>query len=366
MEKGKLKKVTGIAVDVLMFVILLVQMLYVFTGNTLHEILGIGFFVCLVVHIIFKRKWYKTLFNGTKKPVPRKIFNISTILLMLSIIALMVSSMGVSRLIFPWFKAVGSSDLHRYLATAVLTLAVLHGGMHGYMRAKKKKTAAVLVIIGCIAAGAVGLALVPYMNRHFKVVKINYSDAVDGEKVELKGSKPLVVYFTRVGNTDFADDADAVSGASLMLADGKLMGNTQLLADMIGNAAGCDVKAITLTGEKYPSGYSDTVSVAGKELRNDTRPEIEPIDVSGYDSVILVYPLWWGTVPMPVATFLESSSFSGKQIYLIATQGSSGFGSSTKDIRKMAEGAQVEEVMSIYCDDITNSRARLVKWLKKL
>ena len=76
MEKGKLKKVTGIAVDVLMFVILLVQMLYVFTGNTLHEILGIGFFVCLVVHIIFKRNWYKTIFNNTKKHVPRKILNI--------------------------------------------------------------------------------------------------------------------------------------------------------------------------------------------------------------------------------------------------------------------------------------------------
>ena len=70
------------------------------------------------------------------------------------------------------------------------------------------------------------LALVPYLNRHFKVVRISYAEKVHGEKVDWKGSKPLVVYFTRLGNTDFDDDVDAVSGASLLLADGKLMGTT--------------------------------------------------------------------------------------------------------------------------------------------
>jgi len=361
-----MKKKIGIAVDILMYGILLVQMLYVFLGNTAHEILGIAFFVCLVCHIFIKRNWFKSLLKKGKKPLPRRIFNWSATLLMLSIIALMLSSLDVSRLLFPQIRIFGSAALHRYLATAVLAISVLHGGMRGYLHAKKKKRAAILTALGTAAAVAVGLFLVPYLNRHYKTVRIHYADAVEGEQIAWNGSKPLVVYFTRIGNTDFKPDVDAVSGASLLLADGKLMGNTELLADMIENAVGCDTAAITLTGQHYPSSYGDTVSVAGKELRKNARPEIEPIDISGYDSVILVYPIWWGTVPMPVATFLESCDFTGKKLYLVATQGSSGFVSSTKDIRKMAQGAEVIELTSIYCDDIPTAREELCRKLAKI
>ncbi len=364
MKGKKTVKRIGTAVDLLMYVILLVQMIYVFTGNILHEILGIGFFVCLAVHLIIKRKHLLSLMRFKNKSAARKTADMVTVLLTISSAVLMISSMGVSRTLFPWFRFAGYVDLHVYLATAVLTLAVLHGGMHGYMRTKKKKRTAVFIVLGCIVAAAAGLALVPYLNRHFKVVRIDHSEAVSGEKIQWKGSKPLVVYFTRHGNTDFEDDVDAVSGASLMLADGELTGSNQLVADMIDNAVDCDVRAITLTGERYPSGYGSTVSAAGRELRQKARPAIEPIDVSSYDTVILVYPLWWGTVPMPVATFLENNDFSGKDLYLIATQGSSGYGKSADDIAAMANGAVVHKAMSIYCDDIPVSRERIGAWLK--
>ena len=72
---------------------------------------------------------------------------------------------------------------------------------------------------------ALGLWVVPYLNRHFRRVEVDYQESVSGEKASWAGEKPLVVYFTRVGNTDFEEDVDAVSGASLMLASGKLTGN---------------------------------------------------------------------------------------------------------------------------------------------
>ena len=366
MDRKKIIKRIGVAVDVLMYAIMLLQMIYVFTGNVLHEILGIGFFVCLVVHLIIKRKYLLSLYKFGNKSAARKTANIVTILLSLCSVVMMLSSMGVSRTLFPWFRYLGYVELHVYLATAMLTLAVLHGGMHGYMRTKKKKRAGILIALGCIASIAVGLALVPYLNRHFKVVSIDHEKTISGEKVNWKGSKPLVVYFTRVGNTDLDDDVDAVSGASLLLSDGELMGSNQLIAEMIADAVECDAKAITLTGEKYPSSYGSTVSVAGKELRNKARPSVETIDISGYDTVILVYPLWWGTVPMPVASFLESCDLSGKELYLIATQGSSGYGSSVEDIKTMAKGADIHKAMSIYCDDIPESRQRIVDWLKEI
>ena len=69
---------------------------------------------------------------------------------------------------------------------------------------------------------------------------------------------------------------------------------------------------------------------------------------------------------MPVATFLEGNDFNGKQLCLIATQGSSGFVDSTDDIRKMAAGAQVTELTSIYCDDIPKARAEICRALAQI
>ena len=359
MEKTEKKLSLGALVDIAMFAVLLLQMMYVFTGNTLHEVLGIAFFVCLVIHLVIKRRQLRSLFSFAGKSKARAVSNASALLLLLLSALLMVSSMDVSRLIFPWFRLIGSSDLHKYLATSVLTVSALHGGMYFYIRSKRKKRAAVVIALCCAAAAAFGLALVPYLNRHFRKVEIDRAALISGERLELDGRTPQVVYFTRVGNTDFEPDVDAVSGASLMLSGGELVGNTQLMAGMVCDMLGCGSSAITLTGEKYPSSYGDTVAAAGRELSAKARPAVEPIDLSGCDTVVLIYPLWWGTIPMPVATFLESTDLSGKTLYLVATQGSSGFGSSADDIRSLAKGAEVIEVTSVYCDDIPDARETL-------
>lgn len=358
------KKRLGLAVDILMYAILLTQMLYVFVGNNVHEVLGIAFFICLIVHVILRGWWFKTLFIK-KKSASRRFFDVITCLLMLSIIILMISSMGVSRFIFPKFVYMGSADLHRYLATAVLALGVLHGGMHAIWHARRKPLAYALITVACIASVCVGLFAVPYLNRHLKSVDIDFTEKVSGEKVAWNGKKPLVVYFTRIGNTDFEPDVDAVSGASLLIADGELMGSNELLADMVCDILDCDAVPITLTGKRYPSSYNDTISVAGDELRQNVLPGIEPVDVSGYDSVILIYPLWWYSLPMPVVSFLEQNDLSGKTVYIIATQGGSGYGNTLSELETLCPGATLVQGTSIYCEDIPDAREELVELIKK-
>ena len=97
------KKTITIIVDILMFAILLVQMLYAFVGNVAHEFLGIGFFVCLIIHMILKRYWLPGLLKSKGKKLPASLwfFNVVTILLVLSIIVLMLSAMDVSRILLP-------------------------------------------------------------------------------------------------------------------------------------------------------------------------------------------------------------------------------------------------------------------------
>ncbi len=365
-----MKKTITIMVDILMFAILLVQMLYVFTGNVAHEFLGIGFFVCLIIHMILKRHWLPGLLKSKGKKLPASLwfFNVVTILLVLSIIILMFSAMDVSRILLPDVHFLGSPDFHRYMATAVLTLGILHGGLAMRRRSKNKKRFTVIMILLTVLGAAIGLFLPPYLNRHFKTVEIEKtsSDTKDTSGVESFSEKPLVVYFTRLGNTDFDEDVDAVSGASLLKMNGKLMGSNELIASMVKDAIDCDVVPITLTGEKYPSSYNDTVSVASSEKNDQARPAIEPIDVSGTNRIILIYPIWWGTIPMPVATFFESADFSGKTIDLIATHGGSGFASSTSDIRKICPGADVREGISIYCEDIPDAQKQVEEYLNSI
>lgn len=364
-KRGNPKAIAGLIIDLAMYAVMLVQMLYVVTGNAVHEWLGIGFFVLLCWHMVIKRRWFRLWLRRKGKLLSaRRFADLLIVLLLLCLIVLSFSSMGVSRLLFPNVSFLGSPTFHSTLATIALTLAMIHGGMHGYFGVRNKKKAVAVIAVLSAAALGIGFGLVPYLNRHYRTVEVSSAEMAAGERLTWKSGKPLVVYFTRVGNTDFDPEIDAVSGASLLLLDGALTGNAQFMASQLSRMLDCDAAAIMLTGEKYPSSYAETCTVGGKEIKAQARPEILPIDISDYEDIILVYPLWWGTIPMPVATFLESNSFAGKNLYLVATQGSSGFASSTKDICALVPGAVVVEAVSIYCDDIPRSASLLADWMK--
>lgn len=366
MKNTKTKKIVGLIIDLAMYAVMLAQMLYVITGNPLHEWLGVTFFILLIFHLIIKRAWFKQVYNRkVNLKSARRFADLMIILLLICLFLLSFSSMGVSRLLFPNIKFLGNPTLHTILATLGLTFALIHGGMHGYFGAKNKKKAVVIIVLLSLASLGIGFGLVPYLNRHYRTVEISYNSVLPDEKINWKSGKPLVVYFTRVGNTNFDSNIDAVSGASLLMVDGELTGNTQFMAAMLNELIDCDIVPIELTGKLYPSSYSETCTVGGKEIKENARPEIEDIDISDYNDIILVYPIWWGTIPMPVASFLENNSFDGKNIYLIATQGSSGFASSTKNIKTLVPNANVVEGISVYCDDIPKSAQLLANWLRK-
>ena len=55
------------------------------------------------------------------------------------------------------------------------------------------------------------------------------------------------------------------------------------------------------------------------------RPEIvkDLEDAASYDVIYVGFPVWWGTAPREINTFLESYDFSGKTVILFATSGGS-------------------------------------------
>ena len=70
-------------IDVCMSIVLLFLMAYQVTGETLHEWIGIGMTVLVIVHQILNRKWYAALFKGKYRPY-RIVTTAVNILLLLS------------------------------------------------------------------------------------------------------------------------------------------------------------------------------------------------------------------------------------------------------------------------------------------
>ncbi len=95
------------------------------------------------------------------------------------------------------------------------------------------------------------------------------------------------------------------------------------------------------------------------------RPELVsmPASIDEYDSVVLAYPNYWGTMPMAVFTFLEAFDFSGKTILPLCTNEGSGMGGSEHDIKKACPGALVKSGLSITGSDAAGSGKRVKQWL---
>ncbi|MCQ2468115.1 MAG: flavodoxin [Clostridia bacterium] len=75
------------------------------------------------------------------------------------------------------------------------------------------------------------------------------------------------------------------------------------------------------------------------------RPELasKDADVSGYDTIVLGFPIWWYVAPTIINTFLEAYDFAGKNIILFATSGGSSFGNTLEELKVSAPAANFYE-----------------------
>ena len=67
------------------------------------------------------------------------------------------------------------------------------------------------------------------------------------------------------------------------------------------------------------------------------------MDVSGYDTIYLGFPIWWYVAPTAINMFLEAYDFTGKKIVLFATSGSSGFGNTMAELYPSIPCAKIVE-----------------------
>lgn len=143
------------------------------------------------------------------------------------------------------------------------------------------------------------------------------------------------------------------------------VGNTERAAHMA--AALCGVEPFEIrTLSEYPFDYLECVEVSKRELTEGARPELAavPPDTDGLDALILCYPCWCGTMPMPVWTFLESCELAGKRILPMCTNEGSGMGRSEADIRRLCPEATVEKGLSVKGSAVESAGPAIEAWLK--
>ncbi len=181
------------------------------------------------------------------------------------------------------------------------------GVVEGGTPKKSNKTIIIAVCAVLVVALGVGLFLLLGNKKEEKPVDDNKT--VSNPTSE---TKSVVVYFSETGNTE-------------------------TIAKKIAELGGFDIFKIEAAQPYLDEDLTyDSDSRARVEQDNPTtRPEIaKPIDVSKYDTVYLGYPIWFGSAPRIIFTFLESNDFEGKNIIPFCTSGSTGINVSVNEFRK--------------------------------
>jgi len=125
-------------------------------------------------------------------------------------------------------------------------------------------------------------------------------------------------------------------------------GTTAAAAKKLAAAAGADLYEIkpAVPYTKEDLNWMNKKSRSSVEMNDkSSRPELADKNaaISGYDLVLVGFPIWWYVAPTIINTFLESYDFTGKKIVLFATSGGSGFGRAVESLKGSCPGAEIAE-----------------------
>ena len=160
--------------------------------------------------------------------------------------------------------------------------------------------------------------------------------------------KTLIIYFSR------ADENYAVGHID--------KGNTEIVAEFVQELTGADMFKVE-PAVPYAADYRTCIEEAKKRIGNAPIKE-KLSDISAYDTVFIMSPIYWGTYAPEVETALTGLDFSGKTVRVISTHEGSGLGSMVSDVKKMCKGAKVDSKgLAIKGSSAKSSKAAIEKWL---
>ena len=166
-------------------------------------------------------------------------------------------------------------------------------------------------------------------------------------------AKTLIAFFSRA-------DENYFGGAMRYVKTG----NTEIVCGIMKEMIDADVFKIEMK-HPYSPVYMTCIEEAKRDLREKARPELVsmPDSLDGYDTVVLAYPNYWGSMPMAVYTFLEHFDFTGKTILPLCTNEGSGMGGTEREIKRACPGADVKRGLPVTGGSAADSGPALRRWL---
>ncbi len=158
---------------------------------------------------------------------------------------------------------------------------------------------------------------------------------------------------------------EAKPGGRVLIAYFSWGGNTRGIAREIERQTGADLFEIRPV-HPYSDNYNTVLMEAQEDQHKGARPELAdpPESIDGYDVILLGYPNWWASIPMPIASFLEMYDFSGKTIIPFCSHGGGRFGQSLTAVAKLAPDAVMGEGLSVHYSGGTSLPDDVAAWLE--
>ncbi len=167
--------------------------------------------------------------------------------------------------------------------------------------------------------------------------------------------KVLTIFYSRAGENHYAGGLKDLE-----------IGNTHLAAKWIADACQGDLFQVE-TVVPYAASYRECCQQAVAEWKGNARPAVQamPEGIDRYDTVVVGYPLWCGTMPMCLYTVLEQLDLTGKRVLALCTHEGSGWAGSVKALQQLCPGARVEEGLCLKGSEVRASEAAIRSWARE-
>ena len=161
-------------------------------------------------------------------------------------------------------------------------------------------------------------------------------------------SRSLIIYFSR------ADENYAVGYIT--------KGNTEIVAEYVQELTGADMFMVE-PAVPYAADYNTCIREAKQRIGNAPIKE-KLTDISAYDTIYVMSPIYWGTYAPEMETALEGLDFSNKTVRVISTHEGSGLASMPSDVKRMCKGGDVDmKGLAIRGYQAKNAKQKVAEWL---
>ncbi|MCQ2245079.1 MAG: hypothetical protein MJZ32_12575 [Bacteroidaceae bacterium] len=155
---------------------------------------------------------------------------------------------------------------------------------------------------------------------------------VNSTQEDNKQTKSLVVYYSQTGTT-------------------------AKVADLFAEKTGADIDSIVAVNP-YDSSFEETIARCQKEMETGEMPELKQMshDIAKYDTLYIGCPVWFGTMALPVQSYLKQANLEGKVVIPFVTFGSGGLETTVAEMKKIAPKANFLDANSLIGYGVRNAR----------